>query len=50
MDAAFMSFQLRRSGIHAVRRGAGGAGVTEVPFTALPEGNQHQFPPTLSKG
>jgi hypothetical protein len=32
LNAAFMSFQPRDSGIHAVWPGAGEASVTEVPF------------------
>jgi hypothetical protein len=32
VNAAFMSFQLHESGIHAVRPGAGEASVTKVRF------------------
>jgi hypothetical protein len=35
VDAAFMSFQLHDGGIHAVRAGAGGAGVMEVSFQCM---------------
>jgi hypothetical protein len=37
MDAAFMSFQPRESGIHAVWSGAGEASVTEVRFQYAPQ-------------
>ena len=37
MNAAFMSFQPRESGIHAVRSGAGEASVTEVRFWCAPQ-------------
>jgi hypothetical protein len=36
VNAAFMSFQARESGIHALWPGAGGANVTKVRFRCAP--------------
>jgi hypothetical protein len=47
MDAAFMSFERRERGIHALRPGAGGARVTETRSRSRFRGRATPSPTTI---